>query len=256
MRKRNIALTLAYDGTGYAGWQRQKEDRTIQGVIEEKLAVMTCSTPVLHGAGRTDAGVHALGMVANFHTECRIAVDGFIKGLNSLLPDDIRVLAAREAPLEFHARRSATGKSYTYHLHAAVIQMPTDRLYAAHVKGPLDAAAVREGLGLLVGEHDFSSFEASGSRDPDFEGGRGAVRRIFSAEFLQKSKNPDDFQFSIAGDGFLRHMVRNIVGTLIELGQGKISVNGLRDILLAKDRTAAGPTAPAKGLFLANVFYD
>lgn len=254
--ERNIVLTLAYDGTGYAGWQRQKVSPTIQGTVEKKLAVMTCATPVLHGAGRTDAGVHALGMVANFHTDCRISTDAFVSGLNSLLPEDIRVLSAREAEADFHARRNATGKTYAYHIHTGPIQLPSDRLYAAHVKGVFDVSSIRNGLSLLVGEHDFSSFETAGSRDPDYEGGRGAVRRILSAEVLQNPKNPDHFQFNIAGDGFLRHMVRNIVGTLIEVGRGKIPAGSIPDILLARDRSAAGTTAPAKGLFLAGVFYN
>ena len=252
---RNIKLVLAYDGTSYAGWQRQKKEETIQGILEERIAVMTGDSPALHGAGRTDAGVHSLGMVANFHTISSIPCSGFLKGLNSMLPDDIRVLSVSEESAEFHARYSATGKKYVYVFSFQEVILPTERLYCAHFRGPLDISAMRECLDAIIGEQDFSSFEASGSREYK-DSGRGAVREIFSACLDRAEEGSERFVFEITGDGFLRHMVRNIVGTLIEVGQGRRTVDEFRNVIKACDRSAAGPTAPARGLFLKEVFYD
>jgi tRNA pseudouridine38-40 synthase len=252
-QSRNIKLLLAFDGTGYAGWQKQKSDKTIQGVIEENLRIMTGGEICLHGAGRTDAGVHALGMVANFHTETNIPCHGLLKGLNSMLPLDIRVLEAREAEPDFHARRSAKGKTYWYNIYNGIVQLPTERLYAAHVSGDLDGEAMQGGLDRLVGTHDFSSFEGAGSRDPE-NSRRGAVRTITKAS-LENLRTMDNYRFIITGDGFLRHMVRNIVGTMLEVGKGKQSQSDVTDIVEAKDRSAAGPTAPAAGLFLKEIYY-
>lgn len=252
---RNIKLVIAYDGLGYVGWQRQNNQPTIQGVLEEKLAVMTVESLSIHGAGRTDAGVHALGMTANFHTESTISCDGFLRGLNSLLPLDIRVLEVSEAEPDFHARRSAKGKCYLYTISICPVQLPTERHYTVNLTGNFEIASVKKCLKALVGLHDFSSFEATGSRDVEFTAGRGAVREIYSADLEIVTNDPLILQIIIAGDGFLRHMVRNIVGTVIEVGQGKTSFSEFREIFHAKDRTLAGPTAPAKGLFLKEVFY-
>lgn len=252
-RKRNIKLLLAFDGTAYAGWQKQKSETTIQGVIEDRLQVMTGEHPCLHGAGRTDAGVHALGMVANFETGTEIPCQGFVKGLNSMLPADIRVLEAFEVGLDFHARRSARAKTYWYNLAEGAVQLPTERLYSAHVPGPLDIPAIEAGLQYLIGTHDFSSFEGAGSRDPE-TGNRGAVRTIIAASI--SSLNQGYYRFVITGDGFLRHMVRNIVGTMLEVGQGKVAPSEIGAILTARDRSGAGPTAPARGLFLKEVIYE
>lgn len=252
---RNIKLTIAYDGTGYAGWQRQLDQPTIQGVLEDKLAVMARGKITLHGAGRTDAGVHALGMVANFHTLSNIPLDGFFKGLNSLLPDDIRILGAEEMVPAFHARLAARGKRYEYYLTNLPVPLPQERLYSHNLTGEFDIAPIRQCLNMLVGKHDFSSFEAAGSRDPSIETGRGAVRTITSATLESNEYSPGHWYFAIAGDGFLRHMVRNIIGTLIEVGKGRRSVHEFREIMAARDRDAAGPTAPAKGLCLKEVYY-
>ena len=252
--KRNIKLLLAFDGTGYAGWQKQKSDKTIQGVIEDKLHIMTGEELRLHGAGRTDAGVHALGMVANFHTEANIPCQGFVKGLNSLLPTDIRVLEACEVDQNFHARRNAKTKTYWYNFINGPVQLPTERLYAAHIPGNLDFEAMQSGLTYLTGTHDFSSFEGTGSRDRELSG-RGAIRSILEA-FLETPGTGDNYRFVITGDGFLRHMVRNIVGTILDVGKGRLPYSDVADILAAKDRSAAGPTAPASGLFLKEVFYS
>jgi len=252
--KRNIKLLLAFDGTGYAGWQKQKSDKTVQGAIEDKLHTMTGEELCLHGAGRTDAGVHALGMVANFHTEANVPCQGFVKGLNSMLSTDIRVLEACEVDPDFHARRNAKAKTYWYNFSNIPVQLPTERFYAAHVPGDLDFEAMQNGLAYLAGTHDFSSFEGAGSRDPELSR-RGAVRTIIETS-LETLGNGGNYRFIITGDGFLRHMVRNIVGTMLDVGKGRLSHSDVVDILAAKNRSAAGPTAPASGLFLKEVFYS
>lgn len=251
--KRNIKLLLAFDGTGYAGWQKQKSEKTIQGIVEECLQVMTEEHPCLHGAGRTDAGVHALGMVANFQTGSNIPCQGFVKGLNSLLPGDIRILEAAEVGIDFHARRSARAKTYWYNLTNGPVQLPTNRLYWTHIFTELDFASMEEGLAYITGTHDFSSFEGSGSRDPEYSG-RGAVRTIFKA-CISRVGDGNYHRIILSGDGFLRHMVRNIVGTLLEVGQGRLVPSGVAEIMAARNRTVAGPTAPARGLFLKEVLY-
>jgi len=252
---RNILLRLAFDGTAYAGWQRQKEQPTIQGALEDKLALITNGPVSLHGSGRTDAGVHALGMTASFETASTIPCDGIIRALNSMLAEDIRGLAADEMEPDFHARINAKGKAYVYLVLIGGICPPTERLYNHHLKYQLLIEPIRECLAVLLGEHDFGCFEATGSRDPEFTGGRGAVRNIFRAELTEGQGMPLPLSFEIAGDGFLRHMVRNIVGTLLEVGAGRMSVEEFRAVLAGKDRAAAGPTAPARGLFLKEVYY-
>lgn len=258
MTDRNIRLLIAFDGTAYSGWQRQKSAPTIQGEIELCLQRMTGAAVTLHGAGRTDAGVHALGMVANFRTRARIPCPGFLQGLNSMLPPDIRILEASEVPDEFHSRYSATGKTYRYTICTAPIQLPTERLYATHVSRPLDAARIRAALARVIGSHDFASFEGNGSRDPESGGfaGRGAVRILYLAEYSAQAAQPDTWYFRFTGNGFLRHMVRNLVGTLLLVGSGRITPDEFAAILQSKDRTRAGATAPAHGLLLEQVLYE
>ena len=249
---RNIRLLIAYDGTAYAGWQRQAAQPTIQGRLEEKISLMTMAAVTLHGAGRTDAGVHALGMVANFHTLSSIPCSGFVKGLNCLLPDDIRILRAEQVDPDFQARFKAKGKVYSYQFLCTPIVPPHQRFYYAHIQSQLDLPMMEAALALLVGEHDYSCFEAAGSRDLDMIGGRGAVRRIFAANLQRQG---DGWAMVIHGDGFLRHMVRNIAGTVFEVGQGKRSLSNFTETIASKDRSRAGITAPAKGLFLNEVIY-
>ncbi|MDD5758227.1 MAG: tRNA pseudouridine(38-40) synthase TruA [Desulfobulbaceae bacterium] len=249
---RNIRLLIAYDGTAYAGWQRQRIQPTIQGVLEEKISLMTTAPVIVHGAGRTDAGVHALGMVANFHTISSIPCAGFLKGLNCLLPDDIAILQVDEVDADFHARFKAKGKIYAYQFLCAPIVLPHQRLYYTQVPKQLDFEMMESALSLLVGEHDFSCFEAAGSRDCSVVGGRGAVRQIFSASLQQQG---DGWAIVLHGDGFLRHMVRNVAGTVFDVGQGRSSLRDFVEILASKDRGRAGKTAPAKGLFLREVIY-
>lgn len=260
MTGRNIRLLLAFDGTAYHGWQRQSSDPTIQGEIEACLARMTGTAVTLHGAGRTDAGVHALGMVANFRTGTDIPCSGLVRGLNSMLAPDIRILDAIEAPSAFHSRFSACGKTYAYSLCTAPIQLPTRRLYATHVPRPLAAEQIRAALARIIGTHDFSSFEGTGSRDRDLDAQdddrRGAIRTLYHAEFLRLAAQPDGWVFRFTGDGFLRHMVRNLVGTLLLVGRGKLTPENFADILARRDRTLAGATAPAHGLALEQVHYE
>ena len=252
---RTVKLTIAFDGTGLAGWQSQRNGQGIQDLIEARLAKMI-GTPVrLHGAGRTDAGVHALAMAAHFQTESAIPLAAFVKGLNSLLPRAIRILDAQEAAPDFHARFSALGKAYRYQFVTSPILLPLDRLYFAHFPGPFDPAPVSACLDCLLGEHDFSSFEATGSRDQSRTEGRGAVRRISRAVCLTIDAGRLAWAIEIEGDGFLRHMVRNIVGTVVEAGRGRLAPERFRAILEARDRTQAGPTAPAQGLHLVRVLY-
>lgn len=252
--QRKIAITVAFDGTDFAGWQRQKHDRSIQGELERCLSRMTNEDIFVHGAGRTDAGVHADDMVAHFTTGAAISCEDIQRGLNSLLPQAIRVFATRQVYGEFHARFSAMGKEYHYTIFNGPIMPPKLRLYSLHVTASLDFQSISNCMGLLTGTRDFSSFENSGSRDKDYHGGRGAVRTISKAELVRlETEYLVVFQF--IGDGFLRNMVRNLVGTLLEVGRGKLSEKEFARILAAKDRRAAGPTAPPHGLSLHRVIY-
>ncbi len=255
MNQRNVRLLIAFDGSRFSGWQRQKNAPTIQGELEHCLATMVDSKVTLHGAGRTDAGVHALGMTANFLTRSAIPCSGFLQGLNSMLPTDIRILEVTEETLEFHSRYSATGKAYRYDIFTGKVQQPTERLYCAHFHSSLDMNKIKRNLKHIQGTHDFSSFEGSGSRDVE-NSPRGAVRTLFHVSLTPHPEKDDCWSFFFLGDGFLRHMVRNLVGTLIEVGEGKISNDEFSEILKRCDRQTAGPTAPAKGLFMVKVCYD
>ncbi len=253
---RTVRLLISFDGTAYKGWQRQASVPTIQGILEQKLSLI-CNEPiVLHGAGRTDAGVHALGMVAHFHTSSPIQLPALSRGLNSLLPPDIRIIKAEHATDNFHSRFSAIAKTYRYDFHTGRIMEPTRRLYEAHFPGQFDPLPVNNCLKLLTGCHDFASFEGAGSRDLTKTGGRGSTRTLFTLRLVEDDTLPLHFSLFFTGDGFLRHMVRNIVGTLIPVGQGKISPADFSAVITARDRRAAGPTAPAHGLFLVQIYYS
>jgi len=254
--RRNIRLIIAYEGTGYSGWQRQSRDATIQGTIEHSLSIMTRSSVTLHGAGRTDAGVHALAMTANFLTDSSIPCNGFQNGLNAMLPADIRIRQTDEFPPDFHSRFNATGKSYRYDIFTGKVQLPTERRYAAHFPCKLNIDKIKLCLKLIEGTHDFSSFEGSGSRDTSLTSGRGAVRTLFQTCFTPSLHKKETWSFHFTGDGFLRHMVRNLVGTFIEVGIEKKSIDDFNTILQKQDRNLAGPTAPAHGLILEKVFYE
>lgn len=254
--ERSIRLLLAYDGSNYCGWQRQRQgEPTIQGILEEGLQII-CGHPLtVHGAGRTDAGVHALAMVAHFHTQVAHPMAAFCKGLNSLLPPDIRILSAEEAGPEFHSRFSALAKIYRYDFFTGEIMLPSKRLYTGHLPGIFDPVPVREALRQLAGTHDFSSFERSGSRDLSCTSGRGAIRTLYEASCEPLTEIPQGWSLRLKGDGFLRQMVRIIAGTVIEIGLGKRPPDSISQILAIRDRKAAGQTAPACGLFLEQVIY-
>lgn len=251
---RTVKLVIAYDGTGYCGWQRQRDGATIQAEIEHAVSIICDHSISVHGAGRTDAGVHALGMTAHFHTVSRVACDKLVKGLNALLPGQIRILNASDQPEGFHARFSATGKTYRYSLFTGTIQCPMQRRYVAHCPAKLSSTAIESCLKIVTGTHDFSSFETSGTRDKTITTGRGATRTLFGTHLEQPEA--ELYQLFFSGDGFLRHMIRNLSGTIIEVGQGKRTVKGFETILGSMDRQQAGATAPAHGLTLISVNYD
>ena len=248
MDEKNIKLTLAYEGSRYHGWQRQKNGITIQEVIEEKLKTIFGAPTKLIASGRTDAGVHAMNQVCNFITESAIDPNAIKRGLNSLLPDDILIKRAEYVPLEFHARYSTIGKIYEYRILNRKAPDIFLRHYLWHIRTPLDKKEIVRCLTILKGHHDFSSFKSSGSSNTN------PVRSISRAE-LHGPDEDEILRIIIEADGFLRHMVRNIVGTVIEAGFGKMSVDGFREILESKDRQSAGIKAPAQGLFLVNVHY-
>jgi tRNA pseudouridine38-40 synthase len=244
---RNIRLLLEYDGTGYHGWQRQKNALTIQQVLEEALERLTGERPALIGSGRTDAGVHARGQVANFGTNSAIPLKAFHEGLNSLLPRDIAVLTAAEAPPAFHARKSATAKTYEYRILNRTSRSPLNHHYAWWISQPLNLAAMAEAALALPGEHDFSAFRASGSDN------KNPVRRVLAADW---SEAPGGWlTFTISATGFLRGMVRSLVGTMVEIGRGKAPAARLAELLASGARQEAGPTAPPQGLYLVSVAY-
>jgi tRNA pseudouridine38-40 synthase len=250
---RNLKTTISFDGTNYSGWQRQSNAITVQGEIEKALSRICNQQVTLHGAGRTDAGVHAMAMVAHFETNSAIPPEAFQKALNSILPLAIRILAIEEVDLKFHSRFSAVSKTYLYNIETANIQSPTNRLYAVHIPQKLSINSIEQCLEILMGTHDFASFEASGSRDKSITTGRGSVRTLHKA-ILHKTGDTT-YQFEFDGDGFLRHMVRNIVGTLLDTGKGRTTVAEFKAILEAKNRAGAGVTAPAHGLFLKQIYY-
>lgn len=253
---RVIRLLIAYDGGNYLGWQRQLQGMTIQGELEKKLAALCGEAIILHGAGRTDTGVHALGMVAHFQTTTTIPIVAFSKGLNSMLPADIRILAAEPAPQDFHSRFSALAKTYRYDFFTGAVMPPCQRQYRAHFPGSFDPQRLRPALQTITGTHDFSSFERSGSRDKNAPGGRGAVRTLCTASCFPNLGQDQSWSIRVTGDGFLRQMVRILAGTLITIGQGKTAPNAMAGILAAQDRTRAGLTAPACGLFLEKIVYS
>lgn len=245
--ERNFRLDVEYDGEPFHGWQRQKDRRSVQGEIEAALAQMIGGPVTLIGSGRTDAGVHALGQVAGFRSTTRLGADVLQRGLNSLLPAGIVVRACREVDPAFHARYDVRAKTYRYRILNRRVPAAIGRQYAWHIRRPLDVAAMRSALTAVIGTHDFKSFEAAGSPRTH------TVRRILRAEVTIE---PEAIRaVELTGDGFLRGMVRNIVGTLVEVGLGKRSPDQMAAVLAARDRRRAGATAPAHGLFLMAVDY-
>jgi len=245
--QRRVKLLIAYDGTRYHGWQLQPRAVTVQDTLESCLTRITDGPVRLHAAGRTDAGVHALGQVAHFDTASNIAMASLVRGLNSLLPDDIVVRRSAEVPGDFHARYDATGKTYVYQVHNHTVPSLLHARYAWHVPPPLDVPAMKAAAQLLVGRHDFSAFRGASRADP-----RQPVRRLYR---LALRHRPPRLIFVLNADGFLYRMARNLVGTLVAVGRGAIAAEAVGDVLRAGERRLAGPTAPAHGLFLVHVSY-
>ena len=246
---RTLKLTLQYDGTAYVGWQRQPNGPSIQAVLEEAIARIDGAPVAVHGAGRTDAGVHALAQVASVRAANALDEATLRRALNAVLPRDVRVIGVERAGPEFHARFSARAKTYEYRIVDAPFISPFLRHYAWHVPQPLDVAAMRTAAESLVGRHDFAAYQGSGSAVVSTE-------RTVSAMAVEAGAGFDHPLFvRVTADGFLRHMVRNIVGTLVEVGAGRLDAARPRAVLESRDRTQAGPTAPPHGLFLAAVAY-
>lgn len=248
---RHLKLVMAYDGSEFSGWQVQPAAPTIQGELVSAIGRLTGENVLPQGSGRTDAGVHALAQVASFATESSIPPENFLKALNHILPASIRVLTAEEVAPDFHARKSANGKLYRYRIFRNGICPPFLARYVWHFPYPLDESAMVRAAGQIVGEHDFTSFAAV---DP--ERGREVpvcnVRTVFESCWR---RDRDELIYEIRGNGFLHHMVRNLVGTFILVGKGTLAAADLRRILEARDRSAAGATAPASGLYLVKVEY-
>lgn len=257
---RNIKLVLAYDGTDFAGWQVQPHQQTIQGALAAAIERITREKVLPQGSGRTDAGVHALGQVANFQIESPIPAPNLVIALNDTLPPAIRILGADEVAAEFHPRASAKAKTYRYRIYREAICPPFLARFVYHHPYPLDEAAMSEAAQYVVGEHDFTSFAAV---DPDRaqriqdangdEEGPSNVRTVFSSAFRREST---ELIYEVRGNGFLHHMVRNLVGTFLLVGKGTLAPADIVPILESRNRSAAGPTAAASGLYLVSVEYD
>ncbi|MCM8790891.1 MAG: tRNA pseudouridine(38-40) synthase TruA [Candidatus Omnitrophica bacterium] len=244
---RNIKLTIRYDGTSYSGWQFQKNSsRTIQAVIERAIKKITGEKSHLTGSGRTDAGVHAMAQVANFRTRSSIPLKNIHMALNSLLPEDIVIYRVEEAKAGFDAQRDAKSKIYRYTIMNADFMDPFLRLYAAKIFYTMDIGRMRQAAKWLIGRHDFRAFQATDGAE------KNSVRTVRKIDI---KKEGDLIYINIEADGFLYNMARNIVGTLVEVGRGKFSVESVKDILRARDRRRCGPTMPAKGLCLIKVKY-
>ena len=245
--ERNIKLVLAYDGTGLSGWQRQARDPSIQDFLEKALSRLTGEKVTVFGAGRTDAGVHARGQTANFHTCSARTPQELLKGGNSLLPRQMAILSVEEVPLDFHARFSARTKIYDYDLHLGPVRPVLNRHLVWHLGPDLDLEAMARAWAMILGRHDFAAFQSTGTPV------KSTVREMLTAELTRPE--PGVARLSVQGDGFLRHMVRAMVGTVVQVGQGRLSPEGFAAVLAGRDRSRAGPTAPAQGLFLREVKY-
>ncbi|MGA6926865.1 MAG: tRNA pseudouridine(38-40) synthase TruA [Desulfosarcina sp.] len=245
--QKTFKLIIEYDGSGFHGWQRQKKDRTVQETIEQALAVMTRERAAVAGSGRTDAGVHALAQVASFKTRSHLDAEAFFNGLNSLLPDDVVIRACHRMPDTFHARFDVATKHYRYHILNQTVAPAVGRQFVWHIRKPLNTDAMAQAADEMLGTHDFKAFEGTGSpRDHSI--------RTVTVSTLQAA-GAGRLTYDIEANGFLRFMVRNIVGTLVEVGLGKRPASQMPAILQSKDRSQAGATAPPQGLFLMEVAY-
>jgi tRNA pseudouridine38-40 synthase len=266
---RNLKLILAYDGSDFAGWQVQPGRATIQGTLVSAIGRLTGENVLPQGSGRTDAGVHAFAQVATLQTASNIPTENWVRALNDILPPSIRVVEATEAAPDFHARKSARAKTYRYRMYRGAICPPFIAHYVWHYPFPLSEVDMAAAAGLVIGEHDFTSFAAVDpervarlapdedlnhreSKGTQGEAPASNVRTIFSSEWTREG---DDLIYTVRGSGFLHHMVRNLVGTFLLVGKGTLNAEDFTRILAARDRSAAGATAPASGLYLVNVEY-
>jgi tRNA pseudouridine38-40 synthase len=246
---RTLKFTIQYDGTDYVGWQRQSNGPSIQALIEDALAPIEGRAVTVHAAGRTDAGVHALAQAASATLSTTLEVPTLARALNAVLPPAVRVLGVEEMEATFHARFSARSKTYEYRIVNAPLVSAFLHRYVWHVPRPLDIEAMRTAAGPLVGTHDFAGFQGAGSDVASTQ------RTILELDFEDGGGFDLPLVLRVTGDGFLRHMVRNIVGTLVEVGSGRWDPWRLLAVLDAQDRGQAGPTAPPQGLFLTQVIY-
>ena len=242
-----LLLTLEYDGTDFFGWQLQPEGRTVQGVLEEAIRRVTQENAQVTGASRTDSGVHAEAQAAHFDSASALAPERFVPALNFYLPPDVSVLSCHAAPADFHARYDAAGKLYRYRILRSGPRRPLRERYVLREWRPLDLDAMRRCAAFVTGEHDFGSFASEFSEEDDH------VRRVSRSELVEIG---DELHYVVAANGFLYNMVRAIVGTLSEVGHGRMTPDEFEQVLAARDRSAAGPTAPARGLTLVRVEYD
>ena len=244
---RNIKITIEYDGTKYSGWQTQKNGQGIQDLITNAIHQVTNKTIKLNGSGRTDAGVHAIGQSANFKTDCSIPVNKIPEAINKYLPKDIVIKEAKEVDNEFHARYSVKGKKYMYIVNNSKYRSALNNSHEYHFNKQLDYKSMKKAAEYFEGTHDFSGFMASGSSVKD------TIRTIEKVQI--KRREDDRIIFNFTGNGFLYNMVRIMVGTLLDVGIGKIKAEEIPNIIKSKDRTKAGKTVPAQGLYLVEVYY-
>ncbi len=270
---RNIKLTVAYDGTDFHGWQIQPSGRTIQGSLLEVVERVVGARSIVHGAGRTDAGVHALGQVANFHADSRLSAAEFQRAFNALLPPAIRIVDAEEVDGRFHSRWDALAKTYQYRIFRSPILNPFQRSYTLHYSLPLDEDAMAQAARLFEGVHDFGSFAAAAGTERE---GKEAnpIREIFRSEIVRTAsphfgpattgepapgRGPvgcgEELVYVVRGKSFLRHMVRKLVGTLLEVGRGRLSPEDVCGLFEKRDRSRSGGIAPPQGLCLVSVEY-
>ncbi len=250
---RNLKLTIAYDGAEFHGWQIQPGVPTIQGALNDVASQVTQEKIIVHGASRTDAGVHALGQVAHFKTRSLIPASEFQSAFNALLPPAIRVMAAEEVGPDFHARWQSQAKTYRYRIFRGAVLPPFEHRRMLHVPWPLDGAAMSAAASEFAGEHDFETFAASsGSEEEDRD--RTSVRVIHSSEIISDPAR-DELIYLVRGRSFLRYMVRKIVGTLLEVGKGRLAPEDIRELFAARDRSRSGPTVPPEGLYLVSLEY-